>query len=177
SYRVALIAYQRQRRNLMASEDAVVFSVRAQLNQLRALRDRYERVQQRAVELAYQQVDLALEAFSQPQQPTGPGREPGAVGAPESGAGVRGGDPAALTQQLLQAQSNFLRAQNDLYGIWIEYQQRRMSLYRDLNLMPLDQRGVWNDGIATCNTPGIGEPGGDGPELPAPRVLPEPVKK
>src|SRR5206468_3089975 len=108
-----------QRRQLQLAEDQVLFEVRSQLRTLRAFAYNYQNIQKRAVELAYTQVDQSLQAFSQPQQPSGPQPPPGSVGAPVTGAGA--GDPAALTQQLLQSQNSLLQAQNDLYNTWIAY--------------------------------------------------------
>ncbi len=82
AYRQTLIAYQQQRRQLQLAEDNVAFDVRLDLRQLRAAANNYQRVQKRAVELAYRQIDQALQAFSQPQVPPGPGLTPGLIGAP-----------------------------------------------------------------------------------------------
>ena len=35
--------------------------------------------------------------------------------------------------------------------IWINYLDVRLQLYRDLELMPLDARGVWIDQIRECD--------------------------
>jgi hypothetical protein len=172
NYRAALIAYQNQRRQLQQAEDLVLFAVRLELRQLRAAANNFHKVQKRAIELAYQQVDQALQAFSQPQAPGGPGVPAGLVGPPAAGGGA--GDPAALTQQLLRAQNSLLQAQNDLYNTWIGYLTTRMSLYRDLGLMPLDPRGVWIDDVATCACPP--PDGNKGPSHDShPRELPPPA--
>ena len=63
--------------------------------------------------------------------------------------------PAALTQQLLAAQRSLPTAQNALLTVWINYLDTRLQLYRDLELMPLDARGVWIDQITDCDC-GIG---------------------
>ncbi len=162
-YRSALINYQQQRRNLQLAEDNVLAAVRADLRQLRAFSYSYHRVQKKNVELAYRQVSQALIAFSQPQAPAGPALPAGLVGSP-AGSG-RGGDPAALTNQLLGAQNSLLRAENGLYNTWLNILTARMSLYRDLGVMPLDARGVWIDDPATCCPPGSPPPG----------TLPEPT--
>ncbi len=155
NYRATLIAYQRQRRELQLAEDNVLFQVRLDLRQLRAAGVNYHTVQKRAIELAYRQVDQALVAFSQPQTPTTPALATGLVGGPTPAS--RAADPAALTNQLLTTQNSLLNAQNDLYNIWVGYVTTRMSLYRDMGLMPLDARGVWIDDVATrcqsCNPP------------------------
>jgi Outer membrane efflux protein len=176
-YRSAIITYQQQRRQLQLAEDNILFSIRLDLRQLRAAATSYHKVQKRSIELAYLQVDQALQAFSQPQPPTGPAPPVGSVGPPTTGGGT--GDPAALTQQLLTTQNSLLQAQNGLYNAWINYITTRMSLYRDLGLMPLDPRVVWIDDIATCHCPAapVPERPARPDELPEPRALPAPEGK
>jgi hypothetical protein len=77
-------------------------------------------------------------------------------------------------------------------ALWINYLNARLQLYRDLELMPLDARGVWIDEIRDCDCGLTGEkpaapagdkqqppagdkqqpPAGDRQELPPPRELP-----
>ena len=129
NYRAALIAYQRQRRTLMAFEDNIANDVRGDVRELRTLAQLY-RIQQRVVGLGYAQVDNAQAILFAPPIP---------------GAGSDAGSAAALTQQLLQNQSNLVNAQNALYQIWVSYLTARMSFYLDLEQMTLDDRGVWCD--------------------------------
>lgn len=129
NYRAALVAYQRQRRTLMAFEDNIANDVRSDVRELRTLAQLY-RIQQRVVELGYSQVDNAQYTQFAPQPfnaTADPGRD------------------AALTQQVLQAQSNLVQSQNGLYQIWVSYMTARMNLYLDIEQMPLDDRGVWCD--------------------------------
>lgn len=175
NYRSALIAYQQQRRQVQLQEDQVLFEVRLELRQLRAAANNYERVQKRQIELAYLQVDQALQAFSQPQAPPGSVAVPGLVGPTAPVPQV--GDPAALTQQLLNTQNSLLNAQNDLYSTWVGFLTTRMSFYRDLGVMPLDSRGVWIDDPARCDCTHAQRPAdrrdlAPHEQLPAPRVLP-----
>lgn len=132
NYRAALISYQRQRRTLMAFEDNIINDCRTDLRQLRSLAETYK-VQQRSVELAYAQVDNARSTLLAPPDPT---------------AREAAGSSAALTEQLLQAQTQLLQAQNALYTLWINYLNTRMNLYLDLELLPLDSRGLWTDGLS-----------------------------
>jgi hypothetical protein len=139
-------------------------------------------VQKRLLELAYLTIDASLEAL---QAPTAPPVLPGMTRT--------GGDgPAALTQQLLNAQRTLPTAQNALLTIWINYLDQRLQLYRDLELLPLDNRGVWIDRIKECecdmsstSSSASGEQGDKAedkagrtePErLPQPMKLPEPEK-
>jgi outer membrane protein TolC len=141
-YRTALIVYQRARRNLQATEDFILNDVRADLRALRVLAENY-RIQQRAVEVAYDQVENSLDVLQAPPQPdaggaAGPGRA-AAQGQQQAA------NAASLTQQLLSAQNSLLRAQNGLYTVWVQYLIARMTFYRDIERLPLDPRGVWID--------------------------------
>ncbi len=181
NYRSTLINFQQNRRNLIGYEDQLIFNIRFDLRQVRALGNNYQRIQKRQIELAYMQVDQALQAFSQPQAPPGADIQ-GLVGPVAQRPQV--GDPAALTTQLLTTQASLLRSQNDLYNTWITYVIDRMDLYRDMGVMPLDNRGVWIDDAATSsqapdnNRQPAGEqrPAGPSEQLPPPRPqqLPEP---
>ena len=157
NYRASLIGYQRQRRTLMAFEDNIVNDVRNDIREARTLAALY-RIQQRVVELGYSQVDNARETQFQPL----------AANVTQDAAAS-----AALTQQLLQAQSNLLNAQNQLYTLWVSYITSRMSLYLDLELLQLDDRGVWIDEQIT-GTSDLPRPGPE--RQPAERLaVPRPV--
>ncbi len=105
-YRAALINFQAARRRLMAAEDDVLFGVRIDFRNVRAFAYNFHHIQKRQIVLAYQQVDVALQAFSQPQIPSGPAGT--VVGQPSASNNI--GDPAALTNQLLTAQNSLLGA-------------------------------------------------------------------
>ena len=128
NYRAALIAYQRARRGLQQVEDVIAAQVRVDVRNLRVLAESY-RINQREVELAYTQVESSLEEFRAPQ----------AIG------GQGGGNIVANTQQLLNAQRNLPRVQNSLYTTWTNYLVARQQLFLDIDVMPLDYRGVWID--------------------------------
>jgi hypothetical protein len=136
NYRAALIAYSRQRRALEEGEDLASQVVRFEINNLRVYAENYK-IQQRQLELAYITIDSSLESL---QSPT----PPGPVRTGQDG-------PAALTSQLLTAQRTLPTAQNGLLTIWINYLDLRLQLFRDLELMPLDARGVWIDEIRACD--------------------------
>ncbi|MCI0684204.1 MAG: TolC family protein [Gemmataceae bacterium] len=134
TYRAALIEYQRARRALMAAEDQVAAQLRAEVRQLQVLARNYE-IQKLSVELQFQNVEGAAENVVAPQQPAGGGgaRVPTAAEA------------AALTENLLRTYSALANGQRDLLNTWIQYQVARQQLYVDLEMMPLDSRGVWID--------------------------------
>jgi outer membrane protein TolC len=141
-YRAALIAYQRARRNLQATEDFILNDVRTDLRNLRVLAENYK-IQQRAVELAFDQVENSLDVLQAPPIPEG-----GVIGQPGRAAAQgqqQAANAAALTSQLLSQQNNLLQAQNSLYQVWINYLIARMTFYRDIERLPLDPRGVWID--------------------------------
>ncbi len=160
NYRAVLINWQRMRRNLMAFEDTILLNVRTEIRQLRALARTYE-IQKQLVELSYLVLDNAVESIYQPKPP-----------------GSSAGDIVALTNQLIQAQTQKFQAQNQLLTIWINYQTFRILLYRDLELMPLDSRGVWIDDIAEseCCAENRSEPERRGVEGAQPSgVVPDPA--
>jgi hypothetical protein len=148
SYRASLIALQRARRNVMAAEDTVANQVRADIRLLQVIAKNLK-IQQQAVELAYQQVESSLETFQAPQAP---------------GDANNAASAAALTQQLLNAYRGLPQSQSQLITLWVNYQIARQQLFLDLELMPLDARGVWIDELTRLE----GVPADPG-LLPAPR--------
>jgi len=132
-YRTALISYQRQRRLLMAFEDNVLNDTRQDLRQLRQTAETLK-LTQRAVELAFAQVDNARATLLAPPDPR---------------VSDSAGGPAALTEQLLNAQDGLVQAQNTLYTTWVNFLTARMELYLDLDLLPIDPRGNWTDELSS----------------------------
>ncbi|MHB1423937.1 MAG: hypothetical protein ACYC3I_12225 [Gemmataceae bacterium] len=174
NYRSTLINFQQSRRSLYEFEDQLLFNVRFDMRELRIMANNYQRIQKRQIELAYMQVDQALQAFYQPQAPAGQDNILAGLVGPV-GARPQPGDPAALTTQLLSTQSSLLSSQNDLYNTWIVYQIYRVDLYRDMGVMPLDNRGVWIDADATANQSSDNRsPDGQQPPAGLPDQLPQP---
>lgn len=138
NYRACLINFQRSRRILQGAEDRLASDTRNEIRFLRQLEERY-RIQQRQVELGYLQAENSLDTFKAPSQP---------------GVAATATSAAALTNQLIQAQNSLYQAQFTMTTIWINYLNTRLQLYRDMELMPLDYRGVWIDDIATRECPG-----------------------
>jgi hypothetical protein len=159
NYRAALIALQRQRRTLQEAEDLAEQAVNIELTNLRQYAEQYK-IQQRQLELAYLTIDNSLEALQAPAAPT-----PAFPGLTV----VRQDGPAGLTQQLLSAERSLPTAQTGLLQVWINYLNFRLQLYRDLELLPLDARGVWIDRIKECECPAPGEAAPD--QLPPPRKM------
>jgi hypothetical protein len=133
NYRASLIAFQRARRNLMAEEDQVLFQVRQTLRNLRRLEEDYK-IKKRSLVLAYLQVNQARETLVADPDPSRPT------------------EPANLTESLLNALRSVPRAEDELTESWISYTTERMQLYRDLELMRIDSRGVWIDEFASSDS-------------------------
>ncbi len=140
SYRAALIAYQRQRRTLQATEDFILNDVRTDLRALRVFAENY-RIQKRAIEVAYDQVENALDVLQAPPVPDGAT----GIGRAAAQSQQQAANAASLTQQLLNAQQSLVQAQNALYNAYVSYLIARMRFQRDIERLPLDQRGVWID--------------------------------
>jgi hypothetical protein len=155
-YRASLINYQRSRRILQSAEDEVAFEVRQEVIALRQYQDLYL-YQTRLIELAYMVVENSLDVLAAPPPP-------GQNADPATRA-------AALAGQLIAAQNALYTAQFNLTTDWITYLNTRDQLYRDLELMPLDARGMWIDNVKSCECPpeSSGKPETETGELPAPR--------
>jgi hypothetical protein len=157
NYRAAQINFQRARRILQRAEDQVQFDVRQELITLRQYYEFYV-IQTRQIELAYMTVENSLDTLQAP---------PGAGGGQQDTA-TRA---AALTNQLINAQNSLYQSQFNMTMYWITYLNTRDQLYRDLELMNFDERGVWIDNVAECQCPP--EPGAPPAPEKTPDKLPE----
>jgi hypothetical protein len=135
-YRASLINYQRSRRILQRAEDEVTYDVRQELILLRQFEATYQ-IQTRQVELAYLTVENSLDTLQAPPTPLLAGQA-----APDTATRA-----ASLTNQLINAQTSLYNAQFTMTTIWITYLNTRQEFYRDLELMDLDERGVWIDNV------------------------------
>ena len=116
-YRATLIAAQAAVRQTEQSSDAIRLSLRDELRSLETEREAYK-IQQNAVDLAERRIEstsLKLDA----------GR--------------------ADTRDLLEAQESLLQAQNAATSALIDYILARLELFRDLELLRVDERGIWVD--------------------------------
>ena len=118
-YRLAQLAYQQQRRAYMAVEDNIVNEIRFNLRQLRTNRFNFQISRQQLI-TATRQVDEAQLNLRQ----------------------QRSTDSSA-TQDLLQALQTLRDAKISLIRNWIDYETSRIALFVDLELLNLDERGVW----------------------------------
>lgn len=156
AYRVALLNYQRARRDYYTFEDVVSQNLRRRLRNMRLNQLNFE-VQRAAVLVAIARVDESGRNLRKPP------REPG-------GRGQLG---ESFVERLLDDFRSLLEAQNRFLNIWVDQEIQRMNLDLDLGTMQLDGRGLWVD-------PGpVGA--GDGAEgdraevAPLPPADPEPI--
>jgi hypothetical protein len=152
AYRTAIIGYQRARRSLMALEDSIASQVRFDVRQLQLFGENYK-IQKKVLQSLYSQVESALEVIIAPVDPD-----------QLKATGTSGqANAAALTNQYLSALSSLDNAQTKMYDIWLSFIATRMQLYQDLELMQLDNRGVWIDEFGTTpHLPGSGPDGAAG---------------
>lgn len=130
AYRESQIAYQRARRSYMALEDLVKLQVRSEWRQLQVLRQNFETARQN-LRIASVQLDSSIENFNQPASVARTGG---------SASGQQG-------LNLLNALQSVLNAQNELIRIWVQYEQNRINIHRDMDIMQIDERGLWLDPV------------------------------
>ena len=131
NYRQALVQYQQQRRFAIQYEDTVNISLRNDMRAITYFQINFE-LQREAVRIAVRRVDDTREELSQPPPAVVLGQAPASLG------------PTAASNLLtaLQALSD---SQNNLMSNWLQHYQQRMTMYNDLGIMRLDERGVWLD--------------------------------
>ena len=123
NFRAAQISYQRAKRNFMASEDQVKLDVRKHLRTARMQARNFE-INRRALRTAARELDQAIEF----------GERPGTQGS----AGSQG-------INISRALDNIILAQNELVESWVEYENARLELYRDMGTMEIGDDGFWVD--------------------------------
>jgi len=130
AYRAALINYQRVRRTYIAAEDSVKREIRVNWRQLSTLKQNLENSRRAVRSSARQFLSAVIES-------TAPGQ-------------LRRGDPGLA---LLTALDAVLGSQNSLIGIWVDYEQSRLNIYRDMGIMEIDEKGIWTDGFYQNKSP------------------------
>jgi len=121
NFRAAQVAYQRARRNYMAAEDQVKLDVRYALRRVRQESKAFE-VQRRALRFAAEELEQSLETGPQQQD---------AAGGSQQGLNI----PRAL--------ENILEAQDYMIESWADYERARLTLFRDMGSMMIDEIGDW----------------------------------
>lgn len=166
TYRLTQINYERARRAYLTLEDQVRNTVRAEWRQMQTASLNFETTRQN-LRIAALQLDSAIETFNQPAR----------VGA---GGGGTGGQNQGLN--LINALQSVLQAQNSLIQFWTQYEQTRINIHLDMDIMQVDERGIWLDpiyqglgrGSETGSNPTLSEPANDN-RLPPPPGFVRPV--
>ncbi len=137
-YKATQIDYQRARRAYMLLEDQIKFQVRVDWRQLKTLEANLETARQalRFAALSYDQA--VLEA----SDPTLIARSSSSSSS-SSGGGSRSSGLSG--QNILTGLRNILQAQNQLINIWTDYETARLNIFRDMEVMVIDERGIWVD--------------------------------
>ena len=156
AYRMALINYQRARRDYYAFEDAVAQDLRRRLRNMRLNQLNFE-VQRAAVHVAIARVDESGLNLRKPPKDLG--------GRSQLGE--------SFVETLLDAFRSLLEAQNRFLNVWVDQEVERMNLDLDLGTMQLDDRGLWIDPGPIEGGGGDGRSGADDPPLPP--ADPEPI--
>lgn len=127
-YRESLIEYQRNRRNLIQSQDQLQLGLRALLRTLEQRKLQLE-IQRRAVTIALRRVDQTQLSLLTPP--------------PQGQPGVRPQISPTTAINLLAAQSSLQDSQNSFLAAWLNYYAAKIRLYRELGVMQLDSSGRW----------------------------------
>ena len=165
AYRASLIGYQRAKREYMRLEDQVKFEVRTDWRQLSVARLNFETTRKNLRQAALQ-LDIVVENAKSPSTQQQVGR--GGTTASNGNTGLN----------LLNALNSVLQAQNDLVQTWVDYERNRINIHRDMDIMVIDERGLWVDPVyqglsgASTSHP-MSTPANVQPAEPAP--LPEPA--
>jgi outer membrane protein TolC len=122
AYRASLINYQSFRRMYMALEDSIRIQIRRDLRQLQFDRLNFE-IQRQSLISAARQLEAARDQILASEDATG----------------------KSNTQNLLNAQSSLLTAQNGLIGSWISYKTDRYRLLLDMERLQVDPQGRYLD--------------------------------
>ncbi len=125
-YRQSLITYQQARRGFMALSDGVELDVRTGLRELRRQRINFEIARQQLL-VAVRQLAIERRLLTAPVQP------------------AQRGDDGAATLRILNAQQSLLAARNGLADSFFNYEQQRVRLLINSEVMQLDARGYPTD--------------------------------
>ena len=128
NYIAAQITYNRQQRLLMLAEDSVKNIVRQEVRTLLQSAQTYD-IQQRLFVITLRVVDQSQEQLV----------------APPAAGGGGGSQVAAQTINLISAQQRIPQTQNTLVQTWVNYETARLSLYRDLGIMPYDEWEAYHE--------------------------------
>ena len=125
NFRAAQVSLQRARRNYMAAEDQVKLDIRTMYNEA-VTEARIFEICRRALRVAARELDQAIEFGDRPD-----------AGEYAGGRGVN----------ISRALENILYNQNEMIESWAEYETARLSIYRDMGTMKINENGLWTDDI------------------------------
>jgi hypothetical protein len=129
TYRTAFIRYRQEQRVLQQLEDNIKFAVRSDIRNMIQNAEQYN-IQKRLLVVSLRQKDNAQRQIFAPPAP-------GDTGSSQN--------VTATTQQLVQAQQQVLGAENTLIQTWVSYETQRISLYRDLGIIPYDEWEAYHE--------------------------------
>ncbi len=121
AYRASQIAYQNARRDYMELEDAVKNTLRSEVRSLKINRLNFQIIRQQLI-AATRRVD---EAQINLRAPTGDNIS------------------TSRTRDLLEALQALLDTRNGLIQSWIDYETSRITLFVEMEMLYLDDNGVW----------------------------------
>lgn len=130
SYRQSIIAFQQARRAYMLLEDQVKYDIRTSWRQLKVNAQIFEATRKQLRQSALQlDINTALSL------------NPNELAVGQAGT-TRLGNTGL---NLITAVNALLSAQNNLIQFWVFYERNRINIYRDMDIMEVDERGVWVD--------------------------------
>lgn len=129
AYRESLINFQKSRRGMIRSRDALHQGLRQLVRDIDRLQLLLE-IQRQAVAIGIRQLDMNRERLYAPVPPAQPGQPPPSFGG-------------NTTRNLIDGLRSLLSAQNQFMNTWFSYYAARMRLARELGIMKLDPHGRW----------------------------------
>lgn len=141
-YRGSLVSYQQARRSYMLLEDQVKYDIRTSWRQMQVNRQNLE-TSRKNLRQAALQFDINV---ANNLNPRGAG---GGAGAGAGTGGTQGGTNLGSSSGLNinNALSALVGAQNALIQYWTSYERNRINIYRDMDIMQIDERGLWIDPV------------------------------
>ncbi|HEY0982539.1 TolC family protein [Schlesneria sp.] len=132
AYRSSLINYQQARRAFMLLEDQVKYDIRSSWRSLMLNRQNFE-LTRKSLRQAALQFDINVANNLNPK--TQVAGQAGTTSLGQTGL------------NLINALTQLLNAQNNLIRIWALYERNRINIYRDMDIMQIDERGLWIDPV------------------------------
>ncbi len=149
NFRQQLILYQRQRRSLQNTEDFIKNQLRVEIRQMQLFYQQYL-IFERNLVLTVSQKDQAFEQIIAPPQ------------------GANAGNQAPTqTLNLINAQAGVINNENSLVSTWYNFQIQRLSVYRDLGILPFDEWEAFDELFPTDQSGRLGNTASDGGGQPA----------